>query len=61
MSFEIVKINGVKSNMKYDQITKFYKDDGTIEAEYFYYNGLVNWLFAALLFLISFKLPLVKP
>ena len=44
MSFEIVKINDVKNGMKYDQITKFYKDDGTIEAEYFYYNGLVNWI-----------------
>ena len=42
--FEIVKINDVKNNMKYDQITKFYSDDGAIEAESFYYNGLVNWL-----------------
>ena len=33
MSFEIVKINGVKNNMKYDQITKFYSDDGTIEGK----------------------------
>ena len=44
MSFEIVKTNGVKNDMKYDQITKFYSGDGTIEAEYFYYNGMVNWL-----------------
>ena len=44
MSFEIVKINDVKNSMKYDQVTKFYRDDGTIEAEYFYCNGLVNWL-----------------
>ena len=44
MSFEIVKESGIKNEMQYDQITKFYRDDETIEAEYFYYNGLVNWL-----------------
>ena len=44
MSFDIAKTSGVKNEMQYDQITKFYRDDGTIEAEYFYYSGLVNWL-----------------
>jgi len=44
MGFDTVKTSDVKNEMQYDQIAKFYRDDGTIEAEYFYYNGLVNWL-----------------
>ncbi len=33
-----------KDGMEYDSVTRFYTKTGKLEAEYFYYKGLVNWL-----------------
>lgn len=43
--FKIEKKAGTKSGMLYDSKTTFFSDkDGSVEAEYFYSNGMVNYL-----------------
>lgn len=44
MSFKIEIKSGVKSGYPYDSITTFYDKNDSIEAQYFYYNGMINWL-----------------
>lgn len=45
MTFKITNGRGNKDGHRYDSVTRFYNDkNGNLEAEYFYYRGLINWV-----------------
>lgn len=43
--FNIEDISGIKDGMQFDRKVTFYDDkSGEVEAEYFYYKGMCNYL-----------------
>ena len=43
--FKIEDVSGIKDGMRFDRKVTFYDDkSGEVEAEYFYYKGMCNYL-----------------